>query len=226
MTQQVFQCIEGIILRVIPFGDYDQIFSLFTAESGLIKLFFKGSRSRRRGLQGICLPLTGVQVVYKEKNSELFSCHEMTLIEPYRFLRTHLPHLEAACDMLKAVDASQLPGKPAPHLYALLMYFLARIPDCGDPSLLPISFRLKLLRHDGLLGFPLECSICQEQLLSKAFQNQHESFCEVHRASGALQFDEEEIRLLEHLAVCQNFQELISVTLPIDFKCKLSCSSF
>src|SRR5437016_2934336 len=101
--QQPFQCVEGIILKVIPFGDYDQILSLFTAEAGLIKLIFKGSRSRRRGLQGVCIPLTVVQVVYKEKNSELFSCHEMTLVEPYRFLRTDLAQLQAACDMLNAI---------------------------------------------------------------------------------------------------------------------------
>ncbi len=221
-SQQPFHCVEGIILKVIPFGDYDQILSLFTAETGLIKLFMKGSRSRKRGLQGICIPLTGVQVVYKEKNSELFSGHEMTLIESYRFLRSDLNHLNAACTMLNALESTQLPCKPAPQLYALLLYFLARIPDCADLAALTSSFRLKLLRHEGLIAFPLECLFCQAILKEKAFHFQGESFCEPHRTAGTIEFDEEEIRLLEHLATCQSFQGIATIVLSDQFKGKFN----
>lgn len=220
-SQQPFHRVEGIILKVIPFGDYDQILSLFTAEIGLVKLFIKGSRSRKRGLQGICIPLTGVEAIYKEKNSELFGCQEMTLIESYRFLRNDLNYLKAACDMLNAVESTQLPCKPAPQLYALLLYFLARIPDCTDLAALTASFRLKLLRHEGLITFPLECLFCQATL-KNAFHFQGETFCEAHRTAGTVEFEEEEVRLLEHLATCQSFQGIAETVLTEQFKSKFA----
>jgi DNA repair protein RecO (recombination protein O) len=219
---QPFHCVEGIILRVIPYGDYDQILTLFTAEIGLIKLFFKGSRSKRRGLQGICIPLTGVQVVYKEKNSELFTCQEMALIEPYRFLRRELIHLEAACELLKIIDLTQLPCKPAPHLYALLLYFLARLPECSDPSVLTNSFRLKLLKYEGMLSFPLECATCQEEIACIAYQDRSDSYCEAHRMPGTQRLEMEDIKLLDHLTNCQSFSGLIDLSLSPEFKYKIA----
>ena len=105
---QVFQCTEGVILRVIPFRDYDQILSLFTSDAGLIKVIYKGSRSKRRRGQGLYMPLTQVEVIYCEKQGEIFSCHEMVCIESFTFLRKELVFLEVACDLLQVILTSQL----------------------------------------------------------------------------------------------------------------------
>lgn len=218
-----FKSVEGIILRVIPFGDYDQIVSLFTEEVGVIKLFFKGCRSKRDGLPGVCMPLTYVQVVYRERQkSELVSCHEMTLVEPYRFLKQDLTHLETACELLKMVEATQLPGKPAPRLFALLLYFLARLPECVDPAVLVYSFRLKLLKHEGELAFPLSCSVCQVEITAPLYYVQEECFCSLHVQSGAFSLADDELRLIEHLATSQSFSSLATLMLSQELKGKIS----
>lgn len=203
-----FQQTEGVILRVIPFRDYDQIITLFTQDIGILKVLFKGSRSKRRGVQGICLPLTRVEVVYREKNSEIFACQEMALLESYTGLRKKLNFLNVACDLLQVVAGSQLVGKPAPLLYALLLFYLEKISTISDPWVLAMSFRLKLLKHEGLITYPFFCSICRHDLWSEGYQEEGEWWCKEHQQMGSVYWHPEELQLLYQLALCQHYQEL------------------
>jgi DNA repair protein RecO (recombination protein O) len=203
-----FQRTEGIVLRAIPFRDYDHILSLFTPEAGMMKLLVHASRSKRRGLQGLCIPLTKVEVVYREKEGEIFSCQEMALIEPYAHVRTDLNRLEAACDLLHAVCCSQLVGKPAPLLYELLCFFLERIPQAASPAALALCFRLKLLKHEGLAAFPLMCSSCGQLLLAEAYICGLEGWCMSHRPVGSFAWSQKSIELINRLAACQSYREI------------------
>lgn len=207
---QAFQRTEGIILRVIPFGDYDQILSIFTQDAGLIKVLFKGSRSPRKGVQGICIPLTGVEVVYREKNSEIFACQEMDLVESYYSLRRNLLHLEIACDLLQAVGASQLVGKAAPHLYALLQIYLGKIPCTPDPRMLAVSFRLKVLLHEGLIAFPFVCCACDQIMQGGGgYHIDSEWWCaHHHQVSGGRLWSQEELELLYRLGSSRSYREI------------------
>jgi DNA repair protein RecO (recombination protein O) len=207
---QEFQRAEGIILRVIPFRDYDQILTLFTQEAGLIKVLYKGSRSKRRGLQGVCLPLNKVEVVYREKNSEIFICQEMTLLDSYAALRRTLSHLEAACDLLQVMARSQLVGKAAPQLYALLCFYLRKIPLTPDLKVSVLSFRLKLLIHEGLANFPLLCSACCQELHPQAYLHHAEWWCEQHHALGSTLWTADELQVLYGLATSQSYQDIFS----------------
>ena len=207
---QVFQHSEGIILRVIPFRDYDNILSLLTPDAGLIKLIYHGSRSKSRGMQGLCIPLTKVEAVYREKASEIFVCEEMRLIESFSNLRQELHHLEVACDLLHVVASSQLVGKSAPALYALLSFFLQKIPLTLFPLALAVSFRLKLLKHDGILAFPFICPACGQELLSEAYPYADEVWCESHRHVGSKTWGQMELKQLYRLAEAQSFQGIQS----------------
>ncbi len=207
---QVFQHSEGIILRVIPFRDYGNILSLLTPDAGLIKLIYHGSRSKSRGMQGLCIPLTKVEAVYREKGGEIFVCEEMRLIEPFSNLRQKLHHLEVACDLLHVVASSQLVGKPAPILYALLCFFLQKIPLTLFPLALSVSFRLKLLKHDGIVAFPFICPACGQELLSEAYPYADEVWCECHRPVGSGAWGQVELKQLYRLSEAQNFHEIYS----------------
>ncbi|WP_068467159.1 DNA repair protein RecO [Candidatus Protochlamydia phocaeensis] len=216
-----FQRTEGIILRTIPFRDYDQILVLFTQDAGLIKLLYKGSRSKKRGVQGICMPLTRVEVIFKEKKGEIFSCQEISLLDSYRPLRQQLSSLEAGCELLQVLYATQWVGKPSPQLYALLKYYLEKIPAIPYPAILTTSFRLKLLKHEGLLTFPLRCSHCQQPLVSQAYSYQSDLFCLQHHVPGSLYLQQKELDVLYKLMDCKTFQDLTQVLLPADFKAKM-----
>lgn len=200
---------EGIILRVIPFRDYDQIVSLFTPEAGLIKVLCKGSRNtkRKRG-KGACMPLTQVEVSYREKKGEIFGCDELICIEMFPFLRKDLCFLEVACDLLQVILDSQFMGKSAPQLYSLLCYYLKKIPQTANPWLLAASFRLKLLKHDGLVGFPFHCSECGKCLDHEAFVRGSEGWCKTHHLGRSQSWDSTELKTLYCLADSQSFKEI------------------
>jgi DNA repair protein RecO (recombination protein O) len=215
-----FKQAEGMILRVIPFRDYDQILTLFTREQGVIKLIYKGSRSPRRGAQGICMPLTVVDVIYREKRGELFACQEMTWVNSYQTLRQSLPCLEAACDCLQALYLSQLVGKPAPLLYELMRFYLNRMDTIHDPWILALSFRLKLLGYDGLACFPFICSVCSHPLYEGAYVHLTEWGCSEHLNHGSY-WSTDNIQQVYRLTVCQSYQELSEEILTEELKEKI-----
>ena len=202
-----YQQSEGIILRAIPFRDYDHILTLFTP-TGVMKLVVYGSRSKRRGVQGLCVPLTKVSIVFRETGGEMYTCQEISLVDPYARLRQELHQLEGACDLLHAVSASQWVGKPAPHLYALLCFFLERIPESHFPASLAVCFRLKLLKHEGLAAFPFVCSACGQVLLAEAHTLHAEGWCMAHRPVGSVAWSQKSLELIYRLAVSQSYREI------------------
>ncbi len=188
------KCTEGIILRTTRFRDHDQILTLFTLDQGILKLFYKGVKKKRQA-RGLYMPLTHVEIIYKEKTSEIFACENILLLQSYLSLREQLCRLEASCDFLQALQLSQCIGKAAPQLYHLLIYYLGKLPSVLDPWVLATSFRLKILKHEGLLAFiPL---------------------------SKTGRFNEEELKLVEHLALCRSYNQLAQQILPLGFKLKV-----
>lgn len=199
---------EGIILRVIPFQDYHQIVSIFTPGAGVIKVLHKGSRAQRKNGKSPCMPLTKVEVAYREKKGEIFGCHELNCAEMFPLLRKDLCFLETGCDLLQVVLDSQLMGKEAPQLYALLYAYLKKIPQTPNPWILAASFRLKLLKHDGLISFPFICSECGELLQSEAYARESESWCTIHRPKGCIVWNSIELQVLYRLAESQSYKEI------------------
>jgi DNA repair protein RecO len=145
---------EGIILNTLPFQDYHQILTVFSKELGMIKLIVKYAlRGKGRGSD----PLTQAEFVLHQKSSELFQCKEISPIDHFLPIRQSILHLEAACALLHALKTSQFPHKPALKLYELLSIYLKMVPSFDNPHLLAASFRLKILRYEGLIAFnPLE----------------------------------------------------------------------
>ncbi|MDP1880939.1 MAG: DNA repair protein RecO [Parachlamydiaceae bacterium] len=217
-----FQKTEGIILHQIPFQNYDNILTLFTQDAGIIKILDKGGRSKRKGSLGISLPLTKVEVVYIEKKSEIFSCKEIYLLDSYHFLRNELAHIAVGCDLLKTIQVSQFLNKPATSLYQLLSTYINHIPTISNPWILSASFKLKLLRHDGLSPFPLICSQCQSSIFDAAFNIDSNWICCLPLLLQGTTWSQEEIVLLYQLALCQNFKELSSYSITPEFQQKVT----
>lgn len=146
--------IPGVVLNTIPQKEYDILFTLFTP-AGLMKFYAKGGSGNRRGLKSLLTPLTEAEIVFKESVREIHTCLEGSPLNIHLSLRERLDNLQAAGDMVQAILASQWLGKPAPDLYNLLVYSLNKIPQARDPWVLAMSFRLKILRHDGLWDFDI-----------------------------------------------------------------------
>lgn len=209
---------EGVILHALNFRDYDQILTVFTYTEGLVKGVLKGSLKRNNS--SFAAPLTRIEFLYTKGNSDLLKLTEISPLSQYLQLRTDLKRLEAACDMSQALMSSQMPHHPAPDLYRLFVWSLDKIPIAADPALLALSFRLKLLRHDGVLRVRCECAICGKRPQQAALFS-GEVLCAEHAEGTGLLFSQSEIELLEILTYLKNFNELEKLQSNTSFQKKV-----
>lgn len=207
---------EGIVIQVVPFRDYDQIVTLFTPEHGMVKVIVKNGPGRQRKMKSSCTPLTGVDISWMEGKGEIGKCEEIATIRHYAALRTTLDLMEAGCDLLRAIQRSQPVGKISPELYLLLLYYLDKLPTISNPDILVASFRLKILRYEGLIGFPFRCHICH-QMIHEAFHQGGTLFCHDHSPPLAGRFLPNDIIQMESLTCCSSYALLsqLDVSLPL-----------
>lgn len=182
MTKEKYR-IEGVVIRAVPFKDYDCILSLFTREEGLIKFVVKGAYHAKNGKGSVVVPLSLIEAIYSRGRSELYSCSELAMINPQHSLRQSLPFLEGACEMLKAIEATQLPGKVSSELYQLLLVYLKKLPESIDTKCVSASFYLKTLNYEGLLS------------------------------SALFPMNEEDRQMVEVLTLCRDFKSLAQLSI-------------
>ena len=203
---------EGVVLHAFPFKDYDQIITIFTKEMGLVKLFVKGGRSRRKSLHASLEPLTCAEFVFRIGKGDLYSCKEITPIDLHLPLRQSLTALQQGCALLMAVQRSQMPGKASPMLYALLRKYLNRMSFMRQPEVLVSSFLLKLLRHEGLMHLTHQCATCSRDLRERAVIG-GESFCKEHAPISSWLISDKEAEIVHRLFESRSMQELEQLTL-------------
>jgi DNA repair protein RecO (recombination protein O) len=213
---------EGVILQTINFQDYDQILSIFSPDLGIEKIFVKNSYRLLRKERAPSL-LTQCEFIYRQGKSSFLTCDEFSILNYYLRLRKDFATLQAACDLLRLIQRSQLPGKPAPLLYKLLLKYLEGLDTLPDPRLVVASFRLKLMRHEGVLNLTNFCQTCQKTLSSFYF-SRGECFCSTHSPRDAFLFSSQETALLQLLAYCRSLKELIPLSFSSDLEKKIDRS--
>lgn len=176
---------EGIILQALKFQDFDQIVTLFTPNDGILKFMVKGALNPKQGKAALTMPLSRAEFIYSQGKSELYSCREISMLNSHLAVRDNILTLEASFDILTAIRYTQLPHKPAPDLYKLLLIYLEKMTLVADPKVLSASFRLKTLRHEGLLNLEFDES-----------------------------FTDQEKEILEFLATCRSFAPFAALNIP------------
>lgn len=210
LSMNTYRC-EGIILQTLNFQDYDRILTVFSFEEGLIKLIVKGANRVGQQYNACATPFTRAEFVYSKGKSELLKCREISILQQNLALRNRLAALEAACDMAHAILASQEHHNPAPDLYRLFSSYLEKTAHFPDPYTLAASFRLKILRHDGLFGLTPACSTCSLPLTAhRAYMG--ESYCAQHAPSNSILFTEEEINSILLLTYCTLFSQIEEIS--------------
>jgi hypothetical protein len=157
---------EGIVLKAINHKDQERIITLFTRQHGLMSLIVK----RIKNYMMLTTPLCHAEFIYTKGRSELYRFQDGTVIDGLIQLRNHLRHLQAAGDMVQAILQSQLPGKPSPKLYELLLACLKALPEFPDPLSLTLAFRLKLLAHEGVIHQDQLSPDLKELIHARSFQ--------------------------------------------------------
>jgi DNA repair protein RecO (recombination protein O) len=144
---------DGIVLLAQDYKEKDRIITVFTLNHGLIKLIVKGMERRSPHLFALTGLFCYAEYLYVKGSSDLYRFEDGTVIDSHLELRDQLIYLQIAGEMARAVLQSQMAGKPAPALFTLLISYLKQINSFDNPSILPISFRCKLLVHEGLLSW-------------------------------------------------------------------------
>lgn len=163
----------GILLLSISYLGKKKILKVYTAEAGLVTLMAKS--------RDLTSPFCIAEWLYRKSEREIHTLVDGTLLDPLSNLRSSYEVLTAAGSIANDLLRSQLPSKPSPLLYELLVAYLRKLPTSPAPQTLAISFRLKLLLHDGLLSLRPHCSHCTEPA---TILLRGESYCKTHGIGG------------------------------------------
>lgn len=208
---------EGLILQALNFKDYDQILTVFTPEEGLVKFIVKKSLSSKGNATS---PLTRAEFVYTKGKSNLYTCKEISIIHLNLELRKKIEWLKTAFQLISSIQDMEIEQRPSDALYTLLIRYLSNIPSTLNFFSLESSFRLKILKHEGLYPFDPVCSECGE-LLKNLSILRTECFCELHRPPGSVFFHEEELGLMEQMANSRSFSQLNHLPTSLSLKNKI-----
>lgn len=153
MKETNYPLLEGIVLRSVAVQEGRYILTVFTPHEGLISLGTPRISIHEMRQNAAISLLSRSEFCMKKGRSEIHRLIEATQLESFDNLRDHFAKLSAAGDLLHSILLSQLSGKPAPLLYALLLTYLRRLTCSHAPALLVVSFQLKLLKHEGLFAW-------------------------------------------------------------------------
>jgi DNA repair protein RecO (recombination protein O) len=192
---------NGILLQALPYLGNGRILKVFSDSEGLITLMAKNKPA-------LSSPFCIAEWVYQKRQSEIFTLTDGSLLDGLPELRNSYAALSAAGSIAQDLLKTQMAAKPSPHLYNLLASFLKKISSFRDPSILALSFRLKLLLHEGLLVLSSDCTHCGERA---SHLSQGESVCVTHAAPGAFSFSPTEWDCLLLLALGRKFSLLEQV---------------
>lgn len=139
----------GILLQTIPYLGKKKILKVLTPEHGLLSFM------TQKPLSPFCI----AEWVYRKTQKEIHTLTDFSLTDPLLELRQNYATISAAGSIAQDLLLTQMPGKPSP--YALASAYLKKLPL--NPPILALSFRLKLLIHEGLFSSDPEPEFTPEE---------------------------------------------------------------
>ena len=199
---------EGILLKIFPFRDFDRIVTFFSPDLGMARFVYKGRLRKDR--MAALTPLVQVELTYDRGQSDLLRCQELKIAHTFPKVRESWEALQAGCEMAQALVQSQYPYKPGPDLYALLVFFLQKLPEAHRQ--VATSFYLKTLLHEGLLNCRDTCAVCKEPFADCVLAD-GEPYCGKHAPPYGQALGGKEWETMRKLALSRSFAELTEIAL-------------
>lgn len=203
---QTFE-IEGLVLRVTPFQEKNAVVSLFTPH-GLLSCFTYLSKQQSQRIS----PLTfGSFLVSFKEESNLYRLKSYHINESYPEYRQSLLKLEIAANIVKTIQTTQQEHNAAAPLFELTKKYLYKLKHSKNPKILELSFLLKLLKYEGLLGTSSSCSTCESKTLSSFVEGSF--FCETCTPTPEFTMELDEAIIVEKLIMGRSFETFQNLTL-------------
>jgi len=162
----MIQKAEAIVLKTLNHGDTSKIITLYSRESGRLKLIAKGVRSPKSKAMGLFQPTRHIQVIYYAKSTsdlQLFKSGE--LIDGFFGLEEDFDRLTLAQVMVELLDRSVEDEESHSILFQLLVDSLSRLSNNTIASAETYwFFHTHLLLELGFRPHVGRCSVCREAL--------------------------------------------------------------
>lgn len=155
--------VEGVVLRIVNYGENDRIVGLFTPEHGKISAFAKSARNSRKRFGGTLdffNRLTAELRPPKDSQSNLWRLQKTELLEGYLPLRSDLRRLAQASYLSECLWNLLGDGDPHPTLYSWAVHAFERL--ATEPITVTFDLRLELemLSQCGFAPHWNECLDC------------------------------------------------------------------
>lgn len=157
---------EAVVLKTIDHGDTSRIITLYSRDTGKLKLIAKGVRSPKSKAAGLFQPTRLLQVVYYEKQrSELQLFKTGDLLDGFFGLEEDFDRLTLAQVMVELLDRSTEDEESHEAIFHLITRDLLRLSQKTEtPAVIYWHFHLHLLKELGYRPHIYHCSICQNDL--------------------------------------------------------------
>lgn len=203
--QEIIQT-RALVLGSIPHKELNQILSLFSPTLGRISVYMRNTKKSVIEQGALCSALTVGEFTIRQTRTDLYRFEEGKALNLHFPLRKEYPLLETALLCLKSLKEGVWRGAPSPELFHLTLKILERIPYFTQPQTALALFRIKLLKHEGLLSGNAYCSHCKKT--APLYFQEGELYCEKHISYQAQRWEEKELNELFTLYHAKNFQEI------------------
>lgn len=153
---------EGVVVRTYRSGEADRVSVVWTREHGKIRVLARGARKASSKIGGALDVLSHVDLAVVSSRGGFYIATNVRHRNHFEEIRHDLDRLQAGYVILEAVD--QLPGVDEVvddaffDLLVRVLEALAR--EEFSPALIPSSFFLRLLAHDGSAPVLDQCVEC------------------------------------------------------------------
>ena len=160
---------DAVILRTYKSGESDRVVVSWTRAHGKVRAIAKGARKTSSAMAGTLEVLAWVRASFVATRGELFVVRHARHLARLTTLRGDYERINAGYAVVEVLDALPSEGVSDEALYELTVRVLAALDDARyDPTLVPASFYLRLLAHDGsapVLDACVNCG-CVEPLVA------------------------------------------------------------
>jgi DNA repair protein RecO (recombination protein O) len=160
----------AIVLRSTPYGESDQIVTLYTLDFGKIKGIAKGAKRSRKRFANTLEICSYIQVTFFEKEArDLVRLDHSDLIRPFESLREDITKLAWASYFIELVNELTAERIKNKALFRLLVFFLNLIDHGMLEEEIQRIFEVRLLSHLGYQPQLDHCTRCQKRLSGEKF---------------------------------------------------------
>lgn len=155
------QSTDGIVLRMIDYGEADRIVSFLTPDRGIFRSFARNARKSRKRFGASLQSCAQVRLFWKEsRHGGLANLQEVELVDLRVGLRRDLTAIALAGYACELTAALLHEDQPHPEVYRLLRALLDHLAGAGGSAEARLLFELRLLHLCGYAPHLSHCSAC------------------------------------------------------------------